>query len=170
MSKTSLTVILVLAVSILWVACQEKYSTLDDVSVLTVSGIPIQFIELTVEGASIQFIREKPPIPEGRVYRDGEAQGILTLQDNCFRLDQDGPVIIWPSRFIPHINDGVVEVHDAKGELMARVGDHLEIAGGALKRDTGNCSGPTWVDTRRAEKPTLKTPSWPSPDDPPINP
>ena len=158
MSKASFTIALGLVVVFFSLACQEKYPTNDN----------LEF--LTVEGSSIQFIREKPEMPVNREYRDGLAIGVLTLQDNCFRVDEDGPVIIWPPRFTPHINDGVIEVHDEKGVLMARVGDTLEIGGGALKRDAGNCSGPTWVDTRRAEKLTPKTPSWPSPDDPPVNP
>lgn len=158
MSNTRVAVALALALVFLSLACQGKYPTTEN----------LEF--LTVEGSSIQFIREKPEIPVNRVYRAALGIGILTLQDNCFRLDEDGPVIIWPPGFTPHINDGVIEVHDAKGELMARVGYPLEIGGGILKRDAGNCSGPTWVDTRRAEKPTPKTPSWPSPDDPPVNP
>ena len=74
-------------VAILCVACQERYPTMDDLDVLTVEGTPIQ------------FFREKPGL--NGVYRDARGQGVLTLQDDCLRLKENGPVIIWPVGFTP---------------------------------------------------------------------
>ena len=136
MSKAKVAVLLALFAAFLCVACQEKYPTMDDLSVLT------------VEGTSIQFFREKPGTILNRVYMDAEGQGVLTLQDNCLRLREDGPVIIWPPGLTPHINDGVIEVQNAKGQPVARVGDPITVWGGQLQKDTGDCQGPTWVDTR----------------------
>lgn len=156
MNNARVAVLLGSLAAFLCVACQEKYPTMDDLSVLT------------VEGTSVQFFREKPGTILNRVYMQALGQGVLTIQNNCLRLDEDGPVIIWPPGFIPNSNDGVIEVHDAMGQVVARVGEPLEIVGGYLQRDTGSCSGPTWADTRiLTEKATQKTPSWPSPDDPP---
>ena len=118
-------------VAVLCVACQEKFPTMDDLSVLT------------VEGTSIQFFREKPGL--NSEYLDALGQGVLTLQDNCLRLREDGPVIVWPAGFTPHNNNGVVEVHNALGQVVARVGEPIEIPGGVVEKDTGDCSGPTWV-------------------------
>ena len=120
-------------VAILCVACQERYPTMDDLDVLT------------VEGTSMQFLREKPSTGSNRVYMNALGQGVLTLQDNCLRLRPHGPVIIWPVGFTPHNNNGVVEVRNALGQVVAKVGEPIEIPGGQIKKDTGGCSGPTWV-------------------------
>ena len=74
MYKAPAVVALGFVAGILFVACQERYPTMDDLSVLT------------VEATSIQFFREKPGLD--RVYRDALGQGVLTLQDNCLRLNQ----------------------------------------------------------------------------------
>ena len=104
---------------------------------------------LGVEGTSIQFLREASAGKPNRGFMDGDNRGVLTLQDNCLRLGQDGPVVVWPPDFTPHINDGIVEVHDADGQVVARVGDLLELGGGGRPDiDTDDCSGPTFVDTR----------------------
>ena len=74
-------------VAFLCVACQEKYPTMDDLSVLT------------VEATFIKFFREKLGL--NGVYMDALGQGVLTLQENCLRLGEDGPVIIWPPDLPP---------------------------------------------------------------------
>ena len=89
MSKTKVAVLLALFAAFLCVWCQEKYPTTDDLSILT------------VEGTSIQFFREKPGTILNRVYMDALGQGVLTLQDNCLRLKEDGPVIVWPPDLHP---------------------------------------------------------------------
>ena len=89
MSKTKVAVLLALFAAFLCVACQEKYPTMDDLSILT------------VEGTCIQFFREKPGTILNRVYMDALGQGVLTLQDNCLRLKEDGPVIVWPPDLHP---------------------------------------------------------------------
>ena len=140
-SKTRVTVALALAVvllsAVLFLALdRQAMYTSDDVDVLT------------VDGASFKFIREKPVINPNRGYMQALGTGVLTLQNDCFHLGEDGSVIIWPPRFTPHVNDGVVEVHNAKGQVVARVGDLLEIGGGGGPDiDTDDCSGPTFVDT-----------------------
>ena len=161
MSKVKAALAVALVTSFLCLACQDEHSTrneyptMDDLTVLTVEGTPVQ------------FIREKPEMPANRIYMDADGKGVLTLQDNCLRLNEDGPVIIWPHGFTPHSNNGIIEVHNAGGQTVTKVGELLEIGGGILQRDAGGCSGPIWFDTRvETEKAAPKTPSWPSPDEP----
>ena len=126
-------ILLASIVALLSVACQERFPAMDDLNVLT------------VEGTSIQFFQEKPGTSPNRVYMDALGQGVLTVQDECLRLGEDGPVIVWPVGFTPQMSNGVIEVRNALKRVVARVGEPIEIPGGQIKKDTGDCSGPTWV-------------------------
>ncbi len=138
MSKAGAVMARTLMVCFLCAACQNQSST------PTVD----YFSVMNVDGTSIQFIREPPVTKANREYLDGDSRGVLTLQDNCLRLGEDGPVIIWPPDFTPHIKGGVIEVQNAKGQVVARVGDPITVWGGQLQKDADDCPGPTWVDTR----------------------
>lgn len=129
---------LALMLYLLTVGCQSQSTT------PTVRA----FVEVLVEGTSIRFLREHPVTRPDRDYMDGDNRGVLTLQDNCLRLGEDGPVVIWPDDFTPYVNDGVVEVHNADGQVVARVGDPVTLWGGQVQRDAGDCPGPVWTDTR----------------------
>ncbi len=139
MSRVWAVGLLALFATLVCTACQERYPAMDDLEVLT------------VEGTSIQFYREKPGTTLNRVYMDALGKAVLTLQDNCLRLGEDGPVIIWPPGFTPHVNDGVIEIHDAVRQVVARTGAPIMVAGGQIKKDTGDCPGPTWATTRMTE-------------------
>lgn len=129
---------LTLMLCLLTVGCQSQSTT----------PTARDFAKVLVEGTSIQFLREPPVTRPDRDYMDGDNRGVLTLQDNCLRLGEDGPVVIWPRDFTPFVNDSVVEVHDADGRVVARVGDPVTLWGGQVQRDAGDCQGPVWTDTR----------------------
>ena len=130
-------------------ACQDQIPTVEDPSALGVKGITIEVI--TPEGTSIQFIREKPRTMANRSYYHGDAHGVLTLKGNCLRLGEDGPVIIWPPNFTPQINDGVLEVSNIWGQVVAKLGKPLSVGGAQKQMDAGGCSGPIWIDTQIGE-------------------
>ena len=109
---------------------------------------------LTVEGSSVRFYREKPITIPDRVYWQAAGRGVLTLQDGCLRLgEDDGAVIIWPPGFTPRASGAVIEVLNAEGQVVARTGAEVSFGGGGINRDTGDCRGPTWVDTKMPRKP-----------------
>ena len=108
---------------------------------------------LTVEGSSVRFYREKPITIPDRGYRQALGRGVLTLQDGCLRLREDGPVIIWPPGFTPRTSGEVIEVLNAEGQVVARTGAQVSFGGGQIDKDTGDCRGPTWVDTKMPRKP-----------------
>ena len=84
---------------------------------------------LTVEGSSVRFYREKPITNPDRGYRQALGGGVLTLQDGCLRLREDGPVIIWPPGFTPRASGEVIEVLNAEGQVVARTGAQVSFGG-----------------------------------------
>ena len=148
MAKTALPPALLVA--FLFVACMEVTPAADDPSALGVKGIRIEVI--TPEGTSIRFIREKPRAMENMSYRQADAYGVLTLKDGCLRLEQGqwegDPVIIWPPNFTPRMNDGVLEIRNAMGQVVAKLGEPLSVGGAPEQMDAAGCSGPIWVDTQ----------------------
>ncbi len=133
MSKAK--VLLILLISCACMACQERFPATDDLEVLTVGE------------SSLQFYRERPVFNPDRFYRDALGEGVLTLQDGCLRLGEDGSVIIWPPGFAPRADSAAIEVLDAEGRVVARTGTLLTIGGGVRSKDIGNCHGPLWIDT-----------------------
>ena len=74
--------------------------------------------------------------------------GELILDGQCLRLKDSSPreywpTIIWPAGFTPHVNEGVVEIRNGAGRVMARVGDQIA-GGGFFDRSSGDCPGPIW--------------------------
>ena len=119
-------------------ACQGSPQAADGIEVITVS------IHLHRENEDARRI-------PGRAFMEALGQGELVLQDGCLRLDEDGPVIVWPPGFSPKVIYDVVEVHDAEGRLFASVGDHMELGGGGLGKSVAECSGHLWFDTQIIE-------------------
>lgn len=89
--------------------------------------------------------------------------GELILDNGCLRVSESNPsseysyLLIWHSKFSTRTEQGIVHVIDAStGEVLASVGDYVEIDGGvivhttdfewALKEPIPNkCSEPYWV-------------------------
>ena len=75
--------------------------------------------------------------------------GELILDGRCLRLKDSSPrehwpTIIWPAGFTPHVNEGVVEIRNGAGRVVAQVGDQIAGGGGFFDRGSGDCSGPIW--------------------------
>ena len=78
------------------------------------------------------------------------------MQDGCLRLKEDGAVIIWPPGFTPCVSGEVIEVLNAEGQVVARTGDQVSFGGGGIDKDTGDCRGPTFIDTKMPRKPPIR--------------
>ncbi len=82
--------------------------------------------------------------------------GELVLADGCLRVnDSDGNslLLIWPRDFSLRTDNDVIQIVDGSGQLVAQVGDRLQVAGGEVPRLTeakvqplpDNCPGPYWI-------------------------
>lgn len=91
-------------------------------------------------------------------FMDALLVGELILVDGCLRLnDSDGNsfLLIWPRGFSMRKEKNIIQVVDNTGQLVAQVGDNLEISGGEIPAEyiaeylaqslPGDCSGPYWI-------------------------
>jgi hypothetical protein len=110
------------------------------------------------------FLLHKKPILEEWMVRDSPLIGELVLYPpgRCPRVvsgDGHGDYLpLWPAGFKAQITDDVAEIVDAEGQIVARVGDKVQLEGGAIARDwesaayrrlfqelPGDCLGPYWI-------------------------
>ena len=84
-------------------------------------------------------------------------QGKLAVIEGCLRVagSGDGHLVIWQPDFFVNNNEGVIEILDRNGEVVARVGEEIRIGGGEvplteelkqLLREPvpEQCGGPYW--------------------------
>ena len=108
-----------------------------------------QRTELRLLDPDVIFPRKKTIIATGRSQKVAEGVGELVLDGNCLRLgrvDGHGYTIIWPAGFSPHVEEGVVQVRNGAGRVIAQVGDKLSMGGGYFSRDEDwDCPGGLFV-------------------------
>ncbi len=84
-------------------------------------------------------------------------QGKLAVTEGCLRVTGSGRshLVIWQPDFFVNNNEGVIEILDRNGEVVARVGEEIRIGGGEvplteklkqLLREPlpEQCRGPNW--------------------------
>jgi len=84
-------------------------------------------------------------------------QGKLAVTEGCLRVTGSGGshLVIWQPGFFVNNNEGVIEILDRNGEVVARVGEEIRIGGGEvplteklkqLLREPlpEQCRGPYW--------------------------
>lgn len=89
---------------------------------------------------------------------DALVVGKLLLVDNCLRVQSDDGgeyVLIWPQGFSARGEGQALQVVDADNQVVASLGDLLQITGGELPAETadsltvapvsGQCAGPYWL-------------------------
>ena len=109
--------------------------------------------ELRLSDPNVVFLRAETMTSRLRALMDAEGVGELILDGQCLRLKdslprEHWPTIIWPAGFTPHVNDGVVEIRNGAGRVVAQVGDQIAGGGGYFERTSGDCSGPVWQANR----------------------
>jgi hypothetical protein len=101
---------------------------------------------------------------DGWVEEDAIISGILRLYSpqRCPRIKSESGMIdylpIWPPTYALQINDGLVEIYDDAGEIIAREGERVTLPGGAVPHNwdseqyrqlfydiPGDCHGPYWI-------------------------
>lgn len=88
---------------------------------------------------------------------DGDFGGELELVAGCLRVtsSDNSYLAIWPYGFSVRVRGGEIQVLDADGEVVGRVGDTIEVGGGGttleiVEKYIGDslpegCEGPYWL-------------------------
>ena len=105
--------------------------------------------ELRLSDLDVVFFREKTRIARHQTLLQASGVGELVLDGQCLRLKNSPtrshwPTIIWPAGFTPHVHQGVVQIRNGAGRVMAEVGNEIAGGGGYFDRSSGDCSGPVW--------------------------
>ena len=116
----------------------------DEVSVFDPDNEPT---ELSLSDPEVIFPRQKTVIATGQTHKLAEGVGELVLDGRCLRLgrtDGHGYTIVWPAGFEPHVEQGVVQVRNGAGRVIAHVGDRIAGGGGYTSSGYGDCPGGTF--------------------------
>ena len=101
--------------------------------------------ELRLSDPDLIFPRQTTTIASTRELLTVAGIGELVLNGQCLGL-KGGDTIIWPAGFTPHVDQGVVQVRNGAGRVIAQVGDKLSIGGGYFSRDEDwECPGGVFV-------------------------
>ena len=101
--------------------------------------------ELRLSDPDVFFPRQKTIIATMRDQMTAGGGGELVLDGQCLRLN-GRTTVIWPAGFKPHVHQGVVQVRNGAGRVIAQVGDKLSMGGGYFSRDEDwECPGGVFV-------------------------
>lgn len=127
--------------------CAEPYFLVgDEVSAFDPRN---EATELRLSDPDVVFFRERTVVARNQPLMMAAGVGELILDGQCLRLKDSSPreywpTIIWPAGFTPHVNEGVVEIRNGAGRVVAQVGDQIAGGGGFFDRGSGDCSGSVW--------------------------
>ena len=124
--------------------CAEPYFLVGDE--VTVFDPKNEATELRLSDPDVLFLRKKTVMGFPSLL-EAEGIGELVLDGQCLRLD-DSNTIVWPAGFTPHIDQGVVQVRNGAGRVIATVGDEIAAGGGYSSLDGGVCSGEVFAPNR----------------------
>ena len=116
----------------------------DEVTVFDPNNEPA---ELQLSDPDLIFARRKTVVATSRAYPNAAGIGELVLDGPCLLLgggDGHGDTIIWPAGFMPHVDQGVVQVRNGAGRIIAKVGDRIAGGGGYSSSGYGDCPGGTF--------------------------
>lgn len=124
--------------------CSDPYLMVgDEVSVFDPRN---EDTELRLTNPDVLFLRKKTAMGFPSLM---EAAGVgeVVLDGQCLRLDSS-TTIVWPAGFTPHVHQGVVQVRNGAGTVIATVGDEIAAGGGYGRIDGGACSGEVFAPNR----------------------
>ncbi len=124
------------------------------------------FVGLSIIGCSSGEGSDAVPTPHfpvqrdpGFIYMEARAEGRLILYEGCLRLRPTfgrGHMIIWPYGYKLRLEGKTIQVLNADGQAVARVGDRIVLGGGEassmefIENYIGqplppDCTGPYWM-------------------------
>jgi len=139
-----------------------KYALLTILSCLLITSCAKQAVSASSTVSVPQLINTPP------AYLQALATGQLALANGCLRLnviDEISILLIWQPSFSARTEQGITQVVDNTGQVVASVGDYVEMSGGFSDDPTGiglkeplpkDCPGPYWLigdEIRKIEKP-----------------
>jgi hypothetical protein len=73
-----------------------------------------------------------PTVPIGDAYPAGEIDGVFEIHSGCLFVarPENRWLLLWPEGHTARLADGLLEVLDESGELVAREGERLRVGGG----------------------------------------
>ena len=98
---------------------------------------------LRLPDPEVFFPRRRTGRPTRGLFRHALGTGELVLNGPCLQLGA-GTTIVWPAGFEPHVKDGVVQVRNWAGQVIAQVGDRIAGGGGFSSSGYGDCPGNTF--------------------------
>ena len=104
--------------------------------------------ELRLSDPDVLLLRQKTVMAAEREFMTAAGVGELVLEGPCLRLKNKYKIstIIWPAGFTPHVEDGVLQVRNGAGRVIAQVGDEIAGGGGYYKHGLGECPGEVfWI-------------------------
>ncbi len=127
--------------------CTEPYFLVGDE--VTAFNPGSEDTELRLSDPDVVFLRERTVVARNQTLLTAAGVGELVLDGQCLRLKDNSPrqywpTIIWPAGFTPHFNEGVIEIRNGAGRVVAQVGNQIAGGGGFFDRSSGDCSGPVW--------------------------
>ena len=99
--------------------------------------------ELRLSDPDVLLLRRKTVMAAERAFPLAGGVGELVLEGPCLRLKAEYGIstIIWPAGFMPHVQDGVVQVRNGAGRVIAQIGDEIAGGGAYYERGPGECPG-----------------------------
>ena len=124
--------------------CSEPYLMVgDEVSLFDPRN---EDTELRLSDPDVLLLRKKTAMGFPSLL-EAEGFGELVLDGQCLRLG-GSTTIVWPAGFTPHVDQGVVQVRNGAGTVIATVGDEIAAGGGYGRIDGGACSGEVFAPNR----------------------
>ena len=113
------------------------------VGAVTVFDPKNETTELRLSNPDVLFLRQETVMAAERVFLTAAGVGELVLDGPCLRIKDEYNMntVIWPPGFSPHVEDGVVQVHNGAGQFIARVGDEIAGGGGYFESRYKECPG-----------------------------
>ena len=110
---------------------------------VTVFDLDREATELRLSDPDVLLLRQKTVMAAERAFPLAAGVGELVLEGPCLRLKDEYGIstIIWPAGFTPHVEDGVVQVRNGAGRVIAQVGDEIAGGGAYYERGSGECPG-----------------------------
>ena len=110
------------------------------VGAVTVFDPKNEVTKLWLQSPEVLLLRQETVMAAERVFLTAAGFGELVMDGPCLRIN-GGATVLWPPGFAPHVEDGVVLVHNGAGQTIARVGDEIAGGGGYFKSRYKECPG-----------------------------
>ena len=110
------------------------------VGAVTIFDPKNEVTELRLQNPEVLLLRQETVMAAEMVFLTAAGYGELVLDGPCLTLNGKTP-ILWPAGFTPHVVDGVVEVRNGAGQVIARVGDEIAGGGGYFESRYKECPG-----------------------------